>query len=146
MKTSRPTYGSVAILNARAAKGSSASGWRVISFSSRGSLPLTAPTSTGDGRYATTPLRRRCTPLFLNAAPQKTGTITPSTVSRRNTRHKFILRYACMILEVTFKDGVIHFGTCFHELHPPLLSLLRHIIRYFLHGEVDQRILARPRT
>ena len=72
-----PTNGSVAILKARAEKGSSSDEDLLISTSSSsGNDPLIALTSFGAGRYSIAASRTACTPLFLKAEPQKAGTIS----------------------------------------------------------------------
>ena len=65
------------ILNARAANGSLSSALRSSSASASllsGSVPVTGGMSSGDGRKSTTASSIGCTPLFLNAEPQMTGT------------------------------------------------------------------------
>jgi len=46
-----------------------------------------------------------------------------------------------MVFQVTFEDGIIHFGACLHQLHPPLGCLLHHEIRDWLDGEVHERVI-----
>ncbi len=63
-----------------------------------GLKPLIGGTSTGDGRYSTTASSSGCTPLFLKAEPQITGTkagsaLSPSVCTEEFTR----LRSAALI-------------------------------------------------
>ena len=74
MKANRPTKGSVAILNASAAKGSETEGRRTSSSSVLGLIPLMASTSVGEGRNAHTASKTACTPLFLKEEPHIIGT------------------------------------------------------------------------
>ena len=74
-----PTYVSLAILNARAAKLSLSSAFLVLSDpSSR--IPLMAGLSVGEGKKSTMASNIAWTPLFLKADPQITGTISPLIV------------------------------------------------------------------
>ena len=80
-----PTNGSVAILNARDANGSSSEEWRSAGVSLPSSrIPLIAGTSVGDGRYSTTASSIAWTPLFLNAEPQVTRIISFASTRWRN--------------------------------------------------------------
>ena len=76
MNVSWPTNGSVMILNASAANGFVSSAGRSIGVSSALSIdtPWIAGMSIGDGRKSTTASSSGCTPLFLKAEPQMTGT------------------------------------------------------------------------
>ena len=47
-----------------------------------GSMPVIDGTSSGDGRKSTTASSSGCTPLFLNAEPQMTGTNAASPLPR----------------------------------------------------------------
>src|SRR5690606_32383577 len=69
IKHKRPTNGSVAILKPKAAKGSDSDGLREISSPLRGSVPLTASWSNGDGNNSITKSSMVCTPLFLKDEP-----------------------------------------------------------------------------
>ncbi len=62
------------ILKASMEKGSLSVGLRTISAPESGSTPLIASRSTGEGRKSTTASSKGCTPLFLKAEPQNTGT------------------------------------------------------------------------
>ena len=67
--------GSFMILNARAANGASSSALRTLDLVRRvGCMPSTGGMSSGDGRKLTTASSSGCTPLFLKAEPQSTGT------------------------------------------------------------------------
>ena len=74
-KVSEPTKGSVAILNAIPEKGSSSSD-DLLPSSSLSRIPVTGLTSLGAGKKSTTASSMVCTPLFLNADPQRQGTIS----------------------------------------------------------------------
>src|SRR5690606_23959096 len=82
-KHRRPTNGSVAILNPNAANGSVSDGLRTISSPLRGSVPLTASWSRGEGNNSITKSSIVCTPLFLNDDPQTIGTIALSKTALR---------------------------------------------------------------
>ena len=71
------------ILKARAANGVVSLAGRVASSFLSGRRPFTGGTSTGDGKYSTTASRSGCTPRFLNAEPQSTGTIDIASVPLR---------------------------------------------------------------
>ena len=79
-----PTYGSTATLKARAENGASSAVCRVTS-SPPGLMPVTAGTSTGDGRKSTMASMSGCTPLFLKAEPHITGVMLMSSVAWRMT-------------------------------------------------------------
>ena len=85
IKHKRPTYGSVAILNARPQNGSFASTFLSSSSPLDGLVPMIAGTSTGLGRNAATASNSRWIPLFLKAEPHNTGTIICWIVARRIT-------------------------------------------------------------
>ncbi len=70
------------ILNASALNGALSDASRVSSLPSA-SRPWTGGLSSGDGKYSTTASSSVCTPLFLNALPQSTGTIFDSRVPLR---------------------------------------------------------------
>ena len=76
-------------------KGSLSSGWRTTG-SPAGVSPWTAGMSAGDGRKSTTASSRGCTPLFLKALPQKTGTILPSTTPVRSPER------ICSVVRLSF--------------------------------------------
>ena len=83
-KVSEPTNGSFMILNASAATSAPSSlGSRTTISSVPGTRPSVGGTSSGDGRKSTTASSSGCTPLFLNAEPQITGTSLPATVPLR---------------------------------------------------------------
>src|SRR3546814_3399480 len=73
------------ILNASAENGALSSAVRVASFSSS-SMPCTGGRSDGDGSRWITPSSMAWTPLFLNAVPQNTGTISTFRVRSRSPR------------------------------------------------------------
>src|SRR5204863_6026066 len=81
---SRPTYGSVTILNASAENGSSSVGFRSTGSLVRGSMPTTGGTSSGDGRNSTTASSSSCTPLFFSALPHITGVAVLASATRRS--------------------------------------------------------------
>jgi hypothetical protein len=74
-------------LKARAAKGPASSAGRSASVGPPlspffgGTRPLTAGTSSGEGRSSTIASRSGCTPLFLNEEPQSTGVTLMSRVA-----------------------------------------------------------------
>ena len=68
-------------MNANAENASSSEGCLSIGASVLGSIPFTEPTSKGEGMYATTASSKGWIPLFLNAVPHNTGTITPLIVA-----------------------------------------------------------------
>ena len=82
-KVSEPTNGSFMILNARPDIGAVSLGSRTTISSVPGIRPSVGGTSSGDGRKSTTASSSGCTPLFLNAEPQITGTSLPATVPLR---------------------------------------------------------------
>ena len=82
---SAPYWSSIS-LNASIESGSSSEALRSIGLSSLGLIPLIAGISIGDGRKSTTASRSGCTPLFLKAEPQSTGTNMLSIVPRRIMR------------------------------------------------------------
>ena len=80
-----PTKGSVAILNARDANGSSSDEFLTPSEPSESSfIPLIAGTSKGEGINSITASSIACTPLFLKAVPQVTSTISLARVCNLN--------------------------------------------------------------
>ena len=81
-----PTNGSVMILNASAANGSSSSERRSTGSSLPALTPWIGGTSVGAGRKSTTASSSGCTPLFLNAEPHSTGTSLRWTVPLRMQR------------------------------------------------------------
>mmetsp|Transcript_25455 Transcript_25455/g.83771 ORF Transcript_25455/g.83771 Transcript_25455/m.83771 type:complete len:253 (-) Transcript_25455:337-1095(-) len=70
-------------LKASATSGSSGLPLRTTGASSFERSSAVFSTSSGLGRYLTTPSRRCCTPLFLNAEPTKTGAKASEIVARR---------------------------------------------------------------
>ena len=80
-----PTKGSVATLNAKAEKDSLSSNFLSISSLESGLVPLIEPMSIGLGKKSTTASNNGCTPLFLKAAPVKTGT-------KSNFIHPFLIQ------------------------------------------------------
>jgi hypothetical protein len=54
-------------------------------------MPTIAGTSSGDGRKSTTESRSGCTPLFLNAEPQMTGTNAASPFVRTELFTRFLM-------------------------------------------------------
>ncbi len=75
------------ILKTSAANGSSSSARRrVLPLTPSGRNPSIGGTSSGDGRKSTTASSSGCTPLFLNAEPQRTGTIDPPMVPALSPR------------------------------------------------------------
>ena len=81
-----PTNGSVMILKASAANGSASPVLRSTTSSELGLTPWIGGTSSGDGRKSTTASSSGCTPLFLNAEPQITGTSLWASVPLRMQR------------------------------------------------------------
>ena len=79
-----PTKGSVIILNTRAEKGSSSEECLTMGLPSR-SVPSMGGISVGAGMYSRIASRSFCTPLFLYAEPQHTGTAAHSQVAFRST-------------------------------------------------------------
>ena len=79
MNVSVPTKGSVAILKASAENGESSSALR-RALSPFSISPSIALTSVGEGKYSTTASNIAWTPLFLNAEPPNTGTISLAKV------------------------------------------------------------------
>ena len=71
------------ILNASAVKGASSATRRSSSSPVSGLWPIMGGTSSGDGRRSTTASSSGCTPLFLKAEPQVTGTIFMASVPAR---------------------------------------------------------------
>ena len=63
------------VLNAIRQTGSASSGRRLVRRSVRGTSPSTGGTSSGLGKYATTPSSSAGMPLSLSAAPHSTGVI-----------------------------------------------------------------------
>mmetsp|Transcript_44182 Transcript_44182/g.51781 ORF Transcript_44182/g.51781 Transcript_44182/m.51781 type:complete len:260 (-) Transcript_44182:607-1386(-) len=80
VKVNEPTNGSVAILKARAEKGSASLDFLFIVSVPSSEIPLIAATSTGLGIKSMTASRSGCTPLFLNAVPVSTGTNSSARV------------------------------------------------------------------
>ena len=80
------------ILNASAENGASSAAGRSMSVSSflLGSRPAIEGTSSGDGRKSTTASSSGCTPLFLNADPQMTGTNAASLLLRTELLTRFL--------------------------------------------------------
>ena len=72
------------ILNASAENGSSSEECLTTSLPSR-SVPLIGGISVGAGMYSRIASRSFCTPLFLYAEPQQTGTAVHSQVAFLNT-------------------------------------------------------------
>ncbi len=82
-----PTKGSLRILNASAANGSSSRAVRVMG-SPFALVPLVGGISMGDGMNSMTASSSACTPLFLNAVPHMHSTI--SFLSERALRPRLI--------------------------------------------------------
>ena len=72
-------------MNAKAEKGSLSSNLLSISSLESGLVPLIKPMSMGLGKKSTTASNKGCTPLFLKAAPVKTGT-------KSNFIHPFLIQ------------------------------------------------------
>ena len=72
-----------------------------------GSMPLIAGTSSGDGRKSTTASSSGCTPLFLNAEPQMTGTNAAFALGAHRAVHALAQRR----LDFVFGDAPGRGGT-----------------------------------
>ena len=100
-------------------------------------MPLIDGTSSGDGRKSTTASSSGCTPLFLNAEPQMTGTNAPSFPERTELLTR--LRIAALIsssvivvglaAEILLEDDVVDFADLLEQLLAVVLGVLDHVGR-----------------
>ena len=88
-----------------------------VSFSS---TPLIDGTSIGEGMYSTTASSMACTPLFLNAEPHITGTISLASVRRGYPAD--LLDAQRLTLEELLQQLLVALGRGFDQLLTPLLA------------------------
>ena len=91
-------------------------------------MPVTGGMSSGDGRKSTTASSSGCTPLFLNAEPQMTGTnaafsLRTDSIVRLRSAALISLFGDLLAVQVLLEDRVVDFAHLFDELLAVLLGL-----------------------
>ena len=98
-------------------------------------MPVIDGTSSGDGRKSTTASSSGCTPLFLNADPQMTGTNAASPLPRTELLHALAERRLDLVLgdllavQVFLEDLVVGFADLLDQLLAVVLRLVQHVGR-----------------
>ena len=104
------------ILNASAENGSSSLGLRRVTRPPvRGRAPRAAARRAGEGRYQMIASSSGCTPLFLKAEPQSTGTPSFASVARR-MRAPELLDRGLLLVDELLHEGLVVVGELLEQL------------------------------
>ena len=103
-------------------------------------MPLTGGMSTGDGMYSTTASSIACTPLFLNAEPHSTGTISLRDACARAGRLLISSSVELAALEILVHQLLVASAAASTMLRAPLVALVAHLRRDLAVLELRARV------